>query len=156
MNAVAGTAVALAKASTQEFKAYGAAILRNARALAAALMEQGMVLITGGTDNHLLVIDTIKSVGIDGREAEQALDRIGITVNKQIIPDDPRPPLRPSGIRLGTPACTTRGMDEAAMRRVAGWIVQALRAPKDEALLSRLSSEVKEFARGFPIPALSS
>ena len=115
MNAVAGTAVALAKASTPEFKAYGVAILRNARALAAALMEQGMVLISGGTDNHLLVIDTIASVGIDGREAEGALDRIGITVNKQVIPDDPRPPLRPSGIRLGTPACTTRGMDEEAI-----------------------------------------
>ena len=156
MNAVAGTAVALAQASTAEFRNYGAAILRNARALAAALMAQGMVLITGGTDNHLLVIDTIASVGIDGREAEQALDRIGITVNKQVIPDDPRPPLRPSGIRLGTPACTTRGMDEAAMRRIAGWIVQALRASKDEALLKALSGDVNEFARGFPIPALSS
>lgn len=156
MNAVAGTAVALAKASTAEFRNYGAAILRNARALAGALMAQDMVLITGGTDNHLLVIDTIASVGIDGREAEQALDRIGITVNKQVIPDDPRPPLRPSGIRLGTPACTTRGMDEAAMRRIAGWIVQALRASKDEALLKALSGDVNEFARGFPIPALSS
>ncbi|MGE0661010.1 MAG: serine hydroxymethyltransferase, partial [Reyranellaceae bacterium] len=81
---------------------------------------------------------------------------IGITVNKQVVPDDRLPPLRPSGIRLGTPACTTRGMDEGAMRRVAGWIVQTLRAPQDEALLTRLASEVKELARLYPIPALSS
>lgn len=156
MNAVAGTAVALAKASTPEFKAYGAAVLRNAKALAAALMEQGAILVTGGTDNHLLVIDTIASFGIDGRVAERALDRIGITVNKQVVPDDRLPPLRPSGIRLGTPACTTRGMDEGAMRRVAGWMVQTLRAPQDEALLTRLAVEVKEVARLYPIPALSS
>lgn len=114
-----------------------------------------MVLITGGTDNHLLVIDTSKSVGIDGREAEQALDRIGITVKMQIIPNDPRPPLRPLGIRLGTPACTTRGMDEAAMRRVAGWIVQALRTRQDGTVLAKFAGEVKGFARGFAIPALS-
>lgn len=155
MNAVAGTAVALAKAATAEFQAYGAAILHNARALAAALLEHGVTLVTGGTDNHLLVIDTITSFGIDGRVAEGALDRIGITVNKQVIPDDPHPPLRPSGIRLGTPACTTRGMDEVAMRRIADWIVQALRAPQDEALLGKLAGEVKELARGYPIPALA-
>lgn len=156
MNAVAGTAVALAKAATPEFKAYGAAILRNARALAAALLEQDVTLITGGTDNHLLVIDTVASFAIDGRVAEQALDRIGITVNKQVIPDDPRPPLRPSGIRLGTPACTTRGMDEAAMRRIALWIVQTLRAPQEETVLAKLADEVKDFARAYPIPALAS
>ncbi|MGE0153905.1 MAG: serine hydroxymethyltransferase [Reyranellaceae bacterium] len=156
MNAVAGTAVALAKAATPEFKAYGAAILRNAKALAGALLEHGVALVTGGTDNHLLVIDTIASFGLDGRAAEQALDRIGITVNKQVIPDDPRPPLRPSGIRLGTPACTTRGMDAAAMARIAGWIVPALRAPQDETLLAKLAGEIKEFARLYPIPALSS
>ncbi len=155
MNAVAGTAVALAKAATPQFSAYGAAILRNARALAAALLQQGVTLVTGGTDNHLLVIDAFASFGIDGRVAEEALDRIGITVNKQVIPDDPRPPLRSSGIRLGTPACTTRGMDEAAMQRIAGWIVRALRAPQDEALLGKLAGEVKELARGYPIPALA-
>jgi glycine hydroxymethyltransferase len=156
MNAVAGTAVALAKAATPEFKAYGAAILRNAKALAASLLDQGVTLITGGTDNHLLVIDTVASFAIDGRVAEQALDRIGITVNKQVIPDDPRPPLRPSGIRLGTPACTTRGMDEAAMQRIGSWIAQALRAPQDETLLAKMAGEVKDFARAYPIPALAS
>lgn len=155
MNAVAGTAVALARAATPEFRAYGASILRNAGALAAALLEQGASLVTGGTDNHLLVIDTVATFGLDGRMAEQALDRIGITVNKQVIPDDPRPPLRPSGIRLGTPACTTRGMDEVAMRRIAGWIVQALRAPQDETMLATLAGEVKELARFYPIPALA-
>ncbi|MFX8949774.1 serine hydroxymethyltransferase, partial [Acinetobacter baumannii] len=85
----------------------------NARALAAALLAENVTLVTGGTDNHLLVIDTVRSFGLDGRTAEQVLDRIGITTNKQVSPDDPRPPLRPSGIRLGTPACTTRGMDTA-------------------------------------------
>jgi glycine hydroxymethyltransferase len=83
--------------------------------LATALLAEGVTLVTGGTDNHLLVIDTMASFGLDGRAAEEALDAIGVTANKQIIPDDPRPPLRPSGLRLGTPACTTRGMNEEDM-----------------------------------------
>ena len=102
---------------------YALAILRNAKTLARALMDEGVKLVTDGTDNHLMVIDTVASFGLDGRAAEQALDRIGITTNKQIIPDDPRPPLRPSGVRLGTPACTTRGMTQDDMRRIARWIV---------------------------------
>src|SRR5476649_2173453 len=129
MNNVAGAAVTFRKAAEPAFKTYAHAILRNAKTLAKALMDEGAKLITDGTDNHLLVIDTVASFGLDGRAAEEALDRIGITTNKQIIPDDPRPPLRPSGVRLGTPACTTRGMDEADMARIAGWMTAVLRNP---------------------------
>src|SRR5690242_4485669 len=117
-------------------------------------MAEGAKLITDGTDNHLMVIDTVASFGLDGRQAEAILDRIGITTNKQVIPDDPRPPLRPSGVRLGTPACTTRGMGEAEMIRIAGWIAAALRQPDDEAALSRLATDVRDCCRQFPVPGI--
>ncbi|MGZ5988057.1 MAG: serine hydroxymethyltransferase, partial [Rhizomicrobium sp.] len=106
-------------------------------------------------DNHLLVIDTVASFGLDGRAAEEALDRIGITTNKQIIPDDPRPPLRPSGIRLGTPACTTRGMDEDDMRAIAKWMVQTLRAPDDSAATGQTHREVIAMCRLHPVPGIA-
>jgi glycine hydroxymethyltransferase len=155
MNNVAGAAITFKKAAEPEFRTYAQAILRNAKALAAALMADGAKLVTDGTDNHLLVIDTVASFGLDGRAAEEALDRIGITTNKQIIPDDPRPPLRPSGIRLGTPACTTRGMDEDDMRAMASWIVQALREPDDAGVTSRLHSEVMALCRRHPVPGIA-
>ncbi len=155
MNNIAGAAIALAKAATPDFRRYAQQVLRNAKALAESLLADGVTLITGGTDNHLLVIDTISSFGIDGRVAERALDHVGIATNKQVIPDDPLPPLRPSGIRLGTPACTTRGMVEANMGLIARWIVQALRAPNDEAVLDRLAGDVREYCRRFPVPALA-
>ena len=155
MNNVAGAAITFKKASEPEFKTYAQAILRNAKALAAALMADGAKLITDGTDNHLLVIDTVTSFGLDGRAAEEALDRIGITTNKQIIPDDPRPPLRPSGIRLGTPACTTRGMNEEDMRLLAKWIVRTLRAPDDAAATKRTHGDVMALCRGHPVPGIS-
>jgi glycine hydroxymethyltransferase len=154
MNNVAGAAITFKKAAEPEFRVYAAQILKNARALAAGLMAQGVTLVTGGTDNHLLVIDTVASFGLDGRAAEEALDRIGITTNKQVIPDDPRPPLRPSGVRLGTPACTTRGMDEADMALLAGWMVKVLRAPEDAALTERLRGEVTAFCRRHPVPGI--
>jgi glycine hydroxymethyltransferase len=154
MNNVAGAAITFKKAAEPEFRAYAAQILKNARALAEALAGQGVVLVTGGTDNHLLVIDTVASFGLDGRAAEEALDRIGITTNKQVIPDDPRPPLRPSGVRLGTPACTTRGMDEADMAMLAGWMAQALRAPEDAALTEKLRAEVTALCRRHPVPGI--
>src|SRR5690606_7829154 len=110
MNTIAAAAVALRKAAEPAFRDYARQVLANARALADALLEAGVSLVTGGTDNHMAVIDTVKSFGIDGRRAEAVLDGIGITTNTQVIPDDPNPPLRPSGIRVGTPACTTRGM----------------------------------------------
>jgi glycine hydroxymethyltransferase len=154
MNNVAGAAITFKKAAEPAFKVYAAQILKNARALAAGLMAEGAHLVTGGTDNHLMVMDTVASFGLDGRAAEEALDRIGITTNKQVIPDDPRPPLRPSGVRLGTPACTTRGMDEADMALLAGWMVQVLRNPEDELLTQRLHAEVTRLCRSHPVPGI--
>jgi glycine hydroxymethyltransferase len=154
VNAIAGVAVALGKALEPGFAAYGARVLENARALAGALVARGCALVTGGTDNHMLVIDTVKSFGIDGRAAERALDAISIATNKQVIPDDPNPPLRPSGIRLGTPAATTRGLDPAGMERLAGWIVAALRRRGDASHLALLRAEVEAFCSRFPVPGL--
>ena len=154
MNTIAGVAVTLKKALEPEFKQYAAQVLRNAKALAAGLMEPGAQLITGGTDNHMMVVNTVESFGIDGKIAEQTLDRISITTNKQIIPDDPKPPLRPSGIRIGTPAATTRGMGEDDMRRLAGWVVDALKHREDEARLVSLRREVEDFCSRFPVPGI--
>lgn len=148
MNVMAGIAVTLKKALTEEFREYARQTLRNAQALAEALRARGAQLVTGGTENHLMVIDTVASFGIDGLEAEERLDALGITVNKQVIPDDPRPPLRPSGIRIGTPAATTRGMREAQMQVIAGWIVTALQTgPTKE-----LARAVQLLCATFPVP----
>jgi glycine hydroxymethyltransferase len=154
MNAVAGIAVTLKLAAQPDFKAYARQVIRNASALAAELRRQGCRLITGGTENHLIVIDTVASFGIDGRVAEAALDAAGLTVNKQVIPDDPRPPLRPSGIRLGMPALTTRGMTEAQMVNVAEWVVAAMQSHDDPARLRQLHDEVRELCAQFPVPGL--
>ncbi len=154
MNNVAGAAITFKKAAEPAFRDYARAILANAKALADELTALGVALVTGGTENHLLVIDTVKSFGMDGREAERALDAVGITTNKQVIPDDPRPPLRPSGVRLGTPACTTRGMNAADMKRIAGWIVRALQNVNDTGAVSRLHNDVREFCRRFPVPGV--
>lgn len=154
MNAVAGIAVTMKLATQPEFKAYAQQVVRNARVLADELLERGCSLVTGGTENHLIVIDTIRSFDIDGRVAETALDLAGLTVNKQVIPDDPRPPLKPSGIRLGTPAMTTRGLKEPQMTQVAEWMVQAMRSPSDETKLRALHDEVRELCKAFPVPGL--
>jgi glycine hydroxymethyltransferase len=154
MNVIAGVAITLRKALQPEFRAYGAAVLANAKALAKALVEGGGKLVTGGTDNHMMVLDTVKSFGLDGRAAEETLDEISITTNKQIIPDDPNPPLRPSGIRIGTPAATTRGMTEADMEKLASWMLDALQQRGDAAALSRLRGEVEAFCARFPVPGL--
>ncbi|WP_298366878.1 serine hydroxymethyltransferase [uncultured Bradyrhizobium sp.] len=156
MNVVAGTAVTLKKAATSDFQVYARQVLRNAKVLAGALMERGMKLVTDGTDNHMMVVDTIASIGLDGRAAEDVLDAIAITTNKQVIPDDPRPPLRPSGIRLGTPAATTRGMGDSEMRRIGEFIAGALQANGDDAVLARLRSECIEMCRAFPVPGVVS
>jgi glycine hydroxymethyltransferase len=155
MHTIAGIAVALGKALEPEFRAYAEQVLRNAKALARGLLERGAKLVTGGTDNHMLVLDAVKSFGTDGRAAEEALDAVSITTNKQVIPDDPNPPLRPSGVRMGTPAATTRGMVEADMERLAGWIVAALERREDAAALALLRAEVESFCAGFPVPGLS-
>jgi len=155
MNVVAGTAVTLKKAATSDFQAYSRLVLRNAKVLAEALMELGMKLITDGTDNHMMVVDTVTSIGLDGGAAEDILDSVGITANKQILPDDPRPPFRPSGIRLGTPAATTRGMGEPEMRHIAQFIAASLRATGDAAVVARLRSECVEMCRAFPVPGIA-
>jgi glycine hydroxymethyltransferase len=154
MNVVAASAVAFKKAAEPAFARYARAVLDNAQALARALLDRGAQLVTGGTDNHLLVIDTIKSFAIDGRQAEEALDAIGLAVNKQVIPDDPLPPMRPSGIRLGTPACTARGMGPEQMARIGDWIVRALRPGDLGKRQHTLAAEVIEFCRQFPVPGL--
>ncbi|MBR1208297.1 MULTISPECIES: serine hydroxymethyltransferase [unclassified Bradyrhizobium] len=156
MNVVAGIAVTLKKAATSDFQVYARQVLRNAKVLAGALMERGMKLVTDGTDNHMMVVDTVASVGLDGRAAEDVLDAIAITTNKQVIPDDPRPPLRPSGIRIGTPAATTRGMGDSEMRRIGEFIAGALQANGDDAILARLRSECIEMCRAFPVPGVVS
>ena len=154
MNNVAGAAVTFKKAAEPEFRVYADQTMANARVLAQALVDADVHLITGGTDNHLMVMDVVKSFGIDGRQAQEALDRIGITANKQVIPDDPLPPVRPSGVRLGTPACTTRGMGEADMRAIAGWIAKTLRAPDDEALTAKTRAETESLCRRYPVPGI--
>jgi len=154
MNAVGAIAVTLEKAKTAEFKAYARGVLDNAQVLAARLMGQGGQLVTGGTSNHMIVMDTMASFGLDGRVAEETLDKADITTNKQIIPDDPNPPLRPSGIRLGTPAATARGMGESEMNKLADWMVRALSAPDDESLLESIRSEVHALCQQFPVPGI--
>ncbi len=154
MNAVAAIAVTLLKAQSEEFKAYSQQVLVNAKTLAQSLMDKQATLITGGTDNHMMVVETTSSFGLDGRQAEEVLDKVYITTNKQIIPDDPNPPLRPSGIRIGTPAATTRGMVESDMQQLGQWIVTCLQNPEDEALLEETRESVKAFCERFPVPGI--
>ncbi|PIZ69029.1 MAG: serine hydroxymethyltransferase, partial [Candidatus Portnoybacteria bacterium CG_4_10_14_0_2_um_filter_44_20] len=154
MQTIAAIAVALGKALQPEFKDYGQQVLKNAKILAQTLMENGTKLITDGTDNHMMVADTMISFGIDGKVAEQILDKISITVNKQVIPDDSNPPLKPSGIRLGTPAATTRGMKEKEMEQIGKWIVGALKNYQDEDYLANLKKEVEELFSKFPVPGI--
>lgn len=147
----AAIAVALYEAAQPSFKEYGAQIVKNAKALAAKLNEKGYDLVTGGTDNHLLLID-LTNKGVKGAHAEIALGKAGITVNKNTVPFDPRPPFDPSGIRLGTPALTTRGMKEGEMEQVAEWIDRAIAAGSDETKLATIHNEVLELTKHFPLP----
>jgi glycine hydroxymethyltransferase len=152
MHVIAGKAVAFAEALRPEFKEYATRVVENARALAASLASGGVRLVSGGTDNHLMLVD-VTPLSIGGKTAEQVLDRCGITCNKNMIPFDERKPMDPSGIRLGTPALTTRGLGADEMKRVAAWILEALKAPGDEATLRRVRGEVAEMAEQFPVPA---
>ena len=154
MNQVAATAIALGKALQPDFKDYCRQVLANAQALAGALLDGGAALVTGGTANHMMVVDCIRSFGMNGRQAEETLDEVAITCNKQVIPDDPNPPLRPSGIRLGTPAATTRGMREDAMRILGTCMIEALRQPGDSVALSRVRTRVRNLCARFPAPGL--
>ena len=154
MNAIAAIAVTLLKAQTSEFKDYARQVLVNAKTLAGELMANQVSLITGGTDNHMMVVDTVASFGIDGKQAEEVLDLAAITTNKQIIPDDPNPPLKPSGIRLGTPAATARGMKEDDMKQLAQWMIRCLRNPQDMAKIEAVHQEVQNFCVRFPVPGI--
>lgn len=147
----AAIAVALHEAAQPEFKAYGKQIVINAKALAERLLEHGFNLVTGGTDNHLLLID-LQNKNLTGAAASDALDKAGITVNKNSIPNDPRKPYDPSGIRLGTPALTTRGMKEPEMRQIADWINEVVEK-RDEATCKKVRGQINELAGKFPIYA---
>lgn len=152
MHVIAGKAVCLGEALRPDFKAYAAQILANTQALAEELTRAGFRLVSGGSDNHLVLVD-VGSRGLSGKIAEAALGRAGITVNKNLIPFDPRKPLDPSGVRIGTPALTTRGMKEDALAQVGRWIVQVLSAPDDEALAKRVHDEIVTFGQDYPVPA---
>jgi glycine hydroxymethyltransferase len=152
MHIVAAKAVAFGEALRPEFKTYAAQIVANAKVLAQALQEAGFRIISGGTDNHLMLVDVFEK-GILGSEGELALGKAGITVNKNSIPYDANPPLKPSGIRVGTPALTTRGMKEPEMRQIAAWINQALDKRNDDGALEKIRGEVAELANRFPLYA---
>jgi glycine hydroxymethyltransferase len=152
MHIIAAKAICFAEALRPEFKEYGRRIIENARALAESLLSGGARLVSGGTDNHLMLVD-VTALGTTGKIAEAALDRCAITVNKNMIPYDERKPLDPSGIRIGTPALTTRGMGASEMRRIAGWILEVLRKPDDEALAGRIRGAVNDLCDQFPVPA---
>ncbi|MGQ0679930.1 MAG: serine hydroxymethyltransferase [Actinomycetota bacterium] len=149
----AAIAVALKEAAQPEFKHYAHQIVANARALAEGLIERGFNLVSGGTDNHLILID-LTNKGVFGKPAAKALDRAGIELNYNTVPDDPRKPFDPSGIRLGTPAVTTRGMKEPEMALIAGWIDRIVSAPGDEDLAVRVAGEIHELCRAFPAPGV--
>lgn len=154
MNQVAAAAVTFRLAAMPAFRDYAEQVLANAKALAAALMQRQVKLVTGGTDNHLLVIDTISSFAIDGAQAQEALDRVGLTTNKQMIPDDPNPPMRPSGLRLGTPAATARGMAEREMTEIAEIIAAALNAKGDAVTEAALAARTRALTARFPVDGL--
>ncbi|MGC8833211.1 MAG: serine hydroxymethyltransferase [Armatimonadota bacterium] len=150
MHVIAAKAVCLKEASQPEFAEYQKQIVRNAKALAEALMSRGFRLVSGGTDNHLMLVD-LTPKGITGRDAEQALDAVGITVNKNLIPFDTRKPLVTSGIRIGTPAVTTRGMKEPEMKEIARLIDEALKAMGDENAQAKVRAQVRELCASFPL-----
>ena len=152
MHIVAGKAVCFAEAMKPEFKQYAANVVANSQALAEELLKTDLRLVSGGTDNHLVLVD-VTPLGIGGSVAEETLDKCGITINKNMIPYDERQPMDPSGVRIGTPALTTRGMGPDQMRQVGGWIIEALKNTDDAAKLESIRGEVKEMCEGFPVPA---
>jgi glycine hydroxymethyltransferase len=151
---VAAKAICFREAMELSFKQYARQIVANAKTLAETLMQGGVRLASGGTDNHLMLCD-MTSVGLTGKIAEESLDKAAITVNKNMIPFDQRKPLDPSGIRIGTPALTTRGMREDEMKRVGKWILEVLRAPSDESVIQRVRGEIGEFTKSYPVPGIA-
>lgn len=152
MNNIAGIAVALGEASKPEYKVYAKQIIANAKHLAEYLMGRGAKLVTNGTDNHMMVVDCMKSFNLNGKEVQHVLDEVGISASKSTIPDDPLPPFSPSGLRLGTPAMTTRGMKEPEIEKLADLMLSAIKNHENESVLSKISEEVKAFCKQFPLP----
>jgi len=150
----AGIAVAAKEASTPAFKEYAAAIVANAKTLAEGLLGKGFRLVTGGTDNHLILVD-LTPKGVPGKVAAKALDRAGIETNYNSIPFDPRKPFDPSGLRIGTPSITSRGMGKAEVLKLADWMDQVVRAPEDEQTLKRVAGEVRELCSKYPAPGIA-
>jgi glycine hydroxymethyltransferase len=150
----AAIAVAAKEAAQPSFKTYAQNVVSNAKVLAEGLLSRGFTLVTGGTDNHLILID-LTSRNVPGKIAAKALDRAGISSNYNAVPFDPRKPFDPSGLRVGTPAITSRGMGAAEMTRLAGWIDEVVKAPSDEQLLGRIAREVEELCKSFPAPGIS-
>jgi glycine hydroxymethyltransferase len=149
----AAIGVALKEAATPEFKNYGRQVVRNAKALADELLARGFQLVSGGTDNHLIVVD-LTNKKVIGKKAAQALDHAGIVCNYNTVPYDPRKPFSPSGIRLGTPAVTSRGMMEPEMHQIGAWLDSVIAKIDDEQAIARVAGEVREFSRQFPAPGL--
>jgi glycine hydroxymethyltransferase len=149
----AGIAVAAHEAARPAFTEYAKRIVENAKALAAALSERGFGVVTGGTDNHLLLVD-VTGKGVTGKQLAQALDRAGIVLNYNSVPFDPRKPFDPSGVRIGTPAVTSRGMGKDVMLRIAEWIDRVTQAPTDEAGLAKVAAEVKDVCAKYPAPGI--
>lgn len=150
----AAKAVAFAEALKPEFKEYSRQVIANAKVLADELIKLGFTIVSGGTDNHLMLIDTMASKGVPGKDAEKALELAGISCNKNMVPYDTRSPFDPSGIRMGTPAITTRGMKEDQMRILAGWINEVVSNATDASVQSKVLGEVKELCKGFPVPGI--
>jgi glycine hydroxymethyltransferase len=155
MHVIAGKAVCLGEALRAEFREYAAQVVANAKRLADELASASFRLVSGGTDNHLMLVD-VTTKGLSGKRAEAALGRAGITVNKNLIPFDTRKPMDPSGIRIGTPALTTRGLDESAFSQVAAWIVSVLAEPENDPLAASIRAEIQDFVRDYPVPGLES
>lgn len=151
MHVIAAKAVAFGEALRPEFREYATQIVKNAKVLAEEMQKRGFLLVTGGTSNHLILADVYKSFGVDGKVVERALDKIGLTLNANAVPDDPLPMFTPSGIRLGTPALTTRGLSEGHMAKIAEWMKQAIDNRDDDTVLNSLRAEVRDFLAGLSI-----
>ena len=151
MHVVAAKAVAFGEALQPEFKRYGKQILKNAKTLEKELRKLGFKIVFGLTENHMVLVDTFASHGVAGKAGEHLLDEAGITVNKNVVPDDPRSPMDPSGLRIGVPALTTRGMAEKEMKMIALWIDAVLRSAGDIKVLSRIRKEVRQLCKKFPV-----
>lgn len=152
MHHIAAKAVCFGEALTPAFRKYSSQIIKNARAMAEVFLDNNIRLIGGGTDNHLILADVSGSLGVTGKEAQTVLDEVGITLNMNMIADDPRKPMDPSGIRFGTPAITTRGFKEKECRKVAELMIEVLKNKDDKRVKASARKEIKMLAKKFPVP----